>query len=506
MLCRVRTSAVSGISALSVDVEVEARDGRGGFVIIGMADAALRESRDRVTAAIRHSGFQVPSRILINLAPAELRKEGSSFDLAIALGILISSAQIKPCDLNKFAFYGELSLDGRLKAVRGIIALTIEALRRGAEEVIVPAYNWDEAALISGVKVVGINSLGELVAYLEGRLQPVKPLNGASCIKPSVELNLLDVCGQATAKRAMIIAAAGGHNLLMIGPPGCGKSMLAERFPSLLPRLEEREMLEVVRVHSVAGLPIRGFLSGQRPFRSPHYIISEAGLVGGGSTPRPGEVSLAHRGVLFLDEFPEFNRSVIEALRAPLEKGAVSVSRAKGSLVFPARFQLLAAMNPCPCGKLGAAGLKCLCSRTAVQSYLKKISQPILDRIDLQVELEPVSISEVAERGGRGEEQKQQRLRNQIAEAHQRSLRRCGKKNAFLDNKEIFEHVRLSPAAQKLLEQAAKKGTVSARSYIRMLKVSRTIADLEASHEVSDAQVAEAIGLRGLERIEQYCT
>jgi len=508
MLCRIKTSAISGISAVSVDVEVEARDStREGFTIIGMADASLRESRDRVSSALRYSGFEVNPRILVNLSPAELRKEGSSFDLAIALGILHSSAQIKAVDLEHRAFFGELSLDGKLKPVRGMVALTIEALRAGVKEVVVPVFNWDEAAIISGVKVIGLNSLLEVVSYLEGRLDPVRPANGngsTPCVR--TEPSLLEVGGQATAKRAMLVAAAGGHNLLMIGPPGCGKSMLAERFSSLLPSMDRREILEVARIHSVVGLPIKGFLGGRRPFRNPHYVISEAGLVGGGTIPRPGEVSLAHHGVLFLDEFPEFNRSAIEALRSPLEKGTVSISRAKGSLVFPASFQLLAAMNPCPCGRLGAAGLHCQCSRSAIQAYLKKLSQPILDRIDLQIELEAVSIREVTEsRGGTDLEEQEQRLRDQVAQAHQLSLERSGKKNARLQNKEVFEHVSLSSSARRLLEQAASKGALSARSFVRILKVSRTIADLEESKDVSDAHVAEALGLRGLERIERYC-
>lgn len=504
-VAKVSTSAIVGLDALPVEVEVFLKEGQPRFTIIGLGDNAVRESRDRTMSAIRQSGFGTPDQILVNLAPAELKKEGSSFDLPIAVAILLGSGQIKPSFRRRMHYLGELALDGKLKPVRGVIALTIQALVSGADEIVVPRANLPEARLITGLQVTGVGSLAELVAYLEGGELDPAPVEESPPLPPIRSgASFSEVYGQQTAKRAMLIAAAGGHNLLMIGPPGCGKSMLAQRFPSILPPLEREEILETVRIHSIAGLPISRLLEGERPFRSPHHIISDAGLVGGGTQPRPGEISLAHRGVLFLDELPEYRRSAIEALRAPLESGTVSVARARWSLSFPARFVLVAAMNPCPCGRLGSDGSGCKCSRPAVQSYLRKLSQPILDRIDLQVSLHPVSGADML--GGLRETRSMTdgELREKVALARRLQTEAGGEVNASCDPEEVRRRARLSPSALKLLEKAASAAAMSARGYFRVLKVALTIAALDGRAGVKEEDLAEAFSFRSLDWLKRY--
>jgi magnesium chelatase family protein len=504
MLARTKTSAVAGIDGCSVDVEVTVRDGQPRFVIIGLGDSAVRESRDRVLSALKQSGFSIPDQILVNLAPAELKKEGASFDLPMAVGILVASRQIKVEKLAARAFYGELSLDGRIKPVRGMVALAIDARRAGIMELVVPAQNYHEASLIYGPRIVAVKSLSELVRYLEGRIEIEMPSIDAPVAK-GTRLHISDVWGQESAKRALLIAAAGGHNVLMIGPPGCGKSMLAERFQSLLPALDESSMLEAVRIHSIAGLPIESILAGEPPYRAPHHVVSDAGLIGGGGHPRPGEISLAHRGVLFLDEFPEFRRSALEGLRAPLESGQVRISRAKSSLVFPARFQLIAAMNPCPCGRAGVPGVRCGCSRGAIQGYLKKLSQPILDRIDLHVDLEAVPLTLLVERGTNSSSTTTScDFRERVAAARWRQLEREGCLNGELAGVKVSAAKSIRPQAVRLLERAAAKANLSARGYIRIMRVAITIADLATSEEVIEEHVAEALSYRSLERLHRY--
>jgi len=467
----------------------------------------VRESRDRVTSALRHSGYRVPGQVLINLAPAELKKEGSGFDVPIALGILIAAGLIDPTTSAGRSFHGELSLDGMIRGVRGTLALTIEALEQGRREIIVPAINYHEAALIEGISVIGVTSLVELVEYLRDGVVPagVADLPRPAAVGQRESGRITDVWGQESAKRALTIAAAGGHNLLMIGPPGCGKSMLAQAFGSILPPLERAEMLESVKIHSVAGLPIHGLLRGERPFRTPHHVVSDVGLIGGGSSPRPGEISLAHHGVLFLDEFPEFRRTALEAMRAPLEAGRVSITRAKASVMFPARFQLIAAMNPCPCGRLGSTGGGCGCSRNAIHTYLAKISQPILDRIDLHVELGAVPLEmmtrRVEDRSDKGEDD----VRATVRRARERQWQRAGKLNAALNSRELKSTLALGPEALRLLESAANRSHLSARGYMRVLRTARTIADVAGADAVGGSHIAEAIQFRCLERIERYC-
>ena len=499
---------MSGVDAIAVEVEVQVKwGGPPSFVIIGLADNAVRESRDRVIAAIRHSGLRLPARILVNLAPAEVKKEGASFDLAIALGILAASGQICAERLNFLSFHGELSLDGHIKPVRGAVALALAACAQRLEEIIVPLENSAEAALIPGLDVTAVRSLAELVKYINENEAPEAAAESNAGMPASPAAAALagfsDVLGQDSAKRAMLIAAAGGHNLLMIGPPGCGKSMLAARFPALLPPLDEKQRLEAVRIHSVAGLPVEGLLRGERPFRNPHHMITEAGLVGGGSIPRPGEISLAHNGVLFLDEFPEFRRPALEALRAPLEEGQVTVTRARASYRFPARFQLLAAMNPCPCGRLGVAENACQCSRSAIQQYLKKLSRPILDRIDLHIELEAVPFNLIS-RGSDGCRDEDQKLCERVLSALERQRKRQGGSNAGLSSKEAGRLAKLDQRSIRLIEESSRKLSVSARGYFRILKVALTISDLEDGQGVTLNHVAEAINLRGLDRIERY--
>ena len=495
---------MSGISAHTVDVEVETEaEGKAAYIIIGMGDIAVRESRDRVVSALRNSGFYVPARILVNLAPAELKKEGATFDVAIAVGILASSGALRRTDLEGVTFHGELSLNGAIKPVKGMVAHAIEALQRGAEEIIVPRENLSEAALISGIAARGVASIAELVAYLEGELllPDSAPLPDNRAKR---RMSLGEVRGQRAAKRALTIAAAGGHNLLMVGPPGCGKSMLAERFPCLLPDLSRVEMLDAVKIHSVAGLSVERLLQGERPFRSPHHLISEAGLLGGSSVPRPGEVSLAHHGVLFLDELPEFRRGALEGLRQPLEAGRLLVSRAKGSFEFPAAFQLLAAMNSCPCGRLGVKGASCICTRAAVYAYLKKISLPILDRIDLHVDVDAVSPDELQQPAEKGAESDAS-LRDTVVDARERALDRAHTLNARLQPKQVESFIKPSAEAVDLLRRTLEIRPMSARGYFRVLKVARTIADLERHDRVERSDISEALGYRSLERIEEYC-
>lgn len=503
MLSRIISACVNGIEAVRVEVEVQLRSGQPKFTIIGLGGSAIRESKDRIPAALCQCGFDPPDQILVNLAPAEIRKEGSSFDVAIAIGVLVAQGYVSRSSVDGLMFLGELSLDGSIKPVQGAIPAAIEVLRSRGRALVLPLPNVREAGLVSGVHVVGVESLPQLIAMLEsGNLPPNVTYDLPE--PPAGRLDLADVRGQATAKRALIVAASGGHNLLMVGPPGCGKSMLAQRLPGLLPDLPRAEQLEVACLWSSAQVPILEVLAGVRPFRSPHHVVSDAGLIGGGSGPRPGEVTLAHRGILFLDEFPEYRRSTLEALRLPLETGEVQISRARGSATFPAAFQLVAAMNPCPCGRLGSTREPCRCSRTSILNYLGRLSEPVLDRIDMHVELDPVSLDTLQLSGQPDEQNRTKQARERVSVCRESQNLRQAKLNCRLELDELRKVLSAdSKASASALKGALSLG-LSARGYVKVLRVSRTIADLEGSAEVREEHIAEALSYRTLERLKRY--
>ncbi|GGK22134.1 ATP-dependent protease [Deinococcus malanensis] len=494
MLARVRSVALIGVDAVPVEVEVDVSPGLPSFMVVGLPDQAVSEARERVRAAVRNAGLPFPAaRITVNLAPADLRKEGPLYDLPIALGVLAAQELVSADALCALVVAGELALDGSLRPIAGAVNVALLAAGLGLSALL-PAASTQEAALIDGVTVFGARTLSEAAAHLSGRA----PLIPAEPTTPGVDHDslpdLADLKGQAGARRALEVAVAGGHNLLLIGSPGSGKTMLARRAPGLLPPLTRAEALEVTRIHSAAGLLTRrGALTLTPPYRSPHHTVSDAGLIGGGSVPRPGEVSLAHRGVLFMDEFPEFSRKALETLRQPLEEGQVAISRARASVQYPARFQLIAAMNPCPCGHQGDPEKPCTCTPAERTRYAARLSGPLLDRIDLRVTVPRLTVDELTRAP---EPEPSAPVRERVAAARTRMLNRQGSRNADLAGQALRRHSALTASAQGFACAAANQLGLTGRGYDRLLRVARTVADLAGSDEIREVHLAEAVTFR----------